>query len=316
MDVPPILAQVNRDAVGARLLREQRGRHRVGIASAARLAHGRDVVDVDTEMNGPKAHRKPLLLRYRIQSHRDSPRLTMSCSTSRLCKGRSPRYSPQDPAEQPLGRAQATLVFQRLLAQRDQIASGVHVGVRIVDLGGARPVLELEHVTQVRTQRLPGCRVRIELEAVAQRVQQVQLENPQRSRNVRAASQLREAATIAGKNLRIGVATRREPQQQFVRVVAREQPLAGERIARGRGLHVREPAEVAALQPRNAQRHERLQQRALASLATRRAPRAARDEPHAAVRGRHALEQLARVPIGAVDEARTRARAAPARARS
>ena len=81
LDVAAVFAQVNRDAVGAGLLCEQRGRHRIGVASAARLAHGRDVIDVDAEVNGSKAH-----LRYL-----DSPRLTMSCSTRRLCNGRSPR---------------------------------------------------------------------------------------------------------------------------------------------------------------------------------------------------------------------------------
>ena len=77
-------------------------------------------------------------------------------------------------------------------------------------------MLELEHVAQVRAQRLAGRRVHVELEAVAERVQQMQLENPQGSRDVRASGQLREAATIAGKNLRIRVAARREPQQQLV----------------------------------------------------------------------------------------------------
>ena len=51
LDVPPVLAQVYGDAVGAREL-AQRGRHDgVGVARAALLAQRRDVVDVDVEAN-------------------------------------------------------------------------------------------------------------------------------------------------------------------------------------------------------------------------------------------------------------------------
>ena len=50
LDVPAILAQMHRDVVGARLLGDQRGEHRVRIARAPRLAQRGDVVDVDSEM--------------------------------------------------------------------------------------------------------------------------------------------------------------------------------------------------------------------------------------------------------------------------
>ena len=49
LDMPPVLAQVQRDAVGAGLLRQQRRVQRVGIAAAARLAQRRDVIDVHAE---------------------------------------------------------------------------------------------------------------------------------------------------------------------------------------------------------------------------------------------------------------------------
>ena len=48
-DVPAILAQMRRDAVGAGLDREPRGPHRIGMPSAARVADGGDVVDVDAQ---------------------------------------------------------------------------------------------------------------------------------------------------------------------------------------------------------------------------------------------------------------------------
>src|SRR5690606_39220831 len=80
------------------------------------------------------------------------------------------------------------------------------------------------------------------------------------------------------------------------RVVAREQRPRLELVARalGLGLHGGQPAEVAAPQPRQPERRERLEQRALAA---RGAPRAARDEPDAAVADGQAFEELARVAV-------------------
>ena len=48
-DVAAILAQVRGDAVGAGLDGEMRGAQRIGMAAAARVADGGDVVDVDAE---------------------------------------------------------------------------------------------------------------------------------------------------------------------------------------------------------------------------------------------------------------------------
>ncbi len=50
-DVAAILAQVQRDRVGAGLLGGQRGADRIGIGGAARVAQRRDVVDVDAEVD-------------------------------------------------------------------------------------------------------------------------------------------------------------------------------------------------------------------------------------------------------------------------
>ena len=47
LDMAAILAQVHGDAVGAGLLRQQRGMDRIRILGAARLAHRGDVIDVD-----------------------------------------------------------------------------------------------------------------------------------------------------------------------------------------------------------------------------------------------------------------------------
>ena len=49
LDVPPVLAQVHGDAVGARQLAQRRRRHGVGIAGAALLAQRGDVIDVDVK---------------------------------------------------------------------------------------------------------------------------------------------------------------------------------------------------------------------------------------------------------------------------
>src|SRR5688572_23149210 len=77
LNVAPILAEMHGDAIGARLLGEQRSRHGIRVGRAARLSHRRDVIDVDAEM-------------YRFHATY-SPRLTISCNTSRLLSGRSPR---------------------------------------------------------------------------------------------------------------------------------------------------------------------------------------------------------------------------------
>ncbi len=44
-----ILAQVSGYAVGARLDRDQRGAHRIGIAPGPRVTKGGDVIDIDSE---------------------------------------------------------------------------------------------------------------------------------------------------------------------------------------------------------------------------------------------------------------------------
>ncbi len=51
LDVAPVLAQVHGDAVGAAQVRLDRRPDRVGLVSAARLAHRGDVVDVDAELD-------------------------------------------------------------------------------------------------------------------------------------------------------------------------------------------------------------------------------------------------------------------------
>ena len=52
-----ILAQMRGDAVGARFRRDQRRAQRIGIGGAARVAHRRDMIDVDAEAE-LRAHRK------------------------------------------------------------------------------------------------------------------------------------------------------------------------------------------------------------------------------------------------------------------
>ena len=55
-DVAAVLAQMRGDAVGARRDRELGGAHRIGMASAARVADGGDVVDVDAEAQTGRIH--------------------------------------------------------------------------------------------------------------------------------------------------------------------------------------------------------------------------------------------------------------------
>ena len=51
LNVAPILAQVQGDGIRAGGLRHQGGMHRAGIARAARLAHGGDMIDINAEIN-------------------------------------------------------------------------------------------------------------------------------------------------------------------------------------------------------------------------------------------------------------------------
>ena len=55
-DVAAVLAQMRGDAVGTGRDGELRRPHRIGIAPAARVAHGRDVIDVDAEAQMGRAH--------------------------------------------------------------------------------------------------------------------------------------------------------------------------------------------------------------------------------------------------------------------
>ena len=57
----PILAEMCGDAVGARFGGEQRGADRIGIAAAARVAHGRHVIDIDPEAKSVAHFFKPRL---------------------------------------------------------------------------------------------------------------------------------------------------------------------------------------------------------------------------------------------------------------
>src|SRR5688572_55483 len=198
------------------------------------------------------------------------------------------------PPEQPLRRAQARVVVELEIAQRQQVPARILILVGIRPLGTSKPKLELVDVTRVRAQRLAGRRIAVELEPVTERAEQLELELAQSASDALRTAELREAATIAGKGVGIRIAARREPQQKLVDVEAREHPLSFERMAWAVGFDVREPAEVAAADPRELQRRERLQQRALALPGS---TRAARDEAQAPVRGRHALEQLARIAV-------------------
>ncbi len=58
LDVPAVLTQMQRNAVGASHFGSQRGVHRIGKTAAARLANSRDMIDVDSERYGSTSHRR------------------------------------------------------------------------------------------------------------------------------------------------------------------------------------------------------------------------------------------------------------------
>src|SRR5512143_237861 len=143
-------------------------------------------------------------------------------------------------AEQPLRGTQTPVVFEPALAQRDQIAPDEDVCIGFRVRGATHALLELEHIPRSGLERLAARCVAVELDAVTERVQEAKLENAQRPRHDFGFGQLREAATIAGKNLGVGIATDREPEQQLVRVIGAEQALRREVVASARGLHLRQ----------------------------------------------------------------------------
>ena len=55
-DVPAIFAQMRGDAVGPGLDRKQRRAQRIGMAAAARVTQGRDMVDIDAEAERRSGH--------------------------------------------------------------------------------------------------------------------------------------------------------------------------------------------------------------------------------------------------------------------
>ncbi len=58
-DMAAILAQVDGNAIGAGGLGDRRSLGRVGMHAAARVAHGRDVIDVHSEASADECHFKP-----------------------------------------------------------------------------------------------------------------------------------------------------------------------------------------------------------------------------------------------------------------
>ena len=56
-DVPPVLAQMGGDAVGAGLGGGEGGAHRIGMRAAARVPDGRDMVDIDAEAEASDSRR-------------------------------------------------------------------------------------------------------------------------------------------------------------------------------------------------------------------------------------------------------------------
>ena len=68
-DVPAVLAQMRGDAVGPGCDRDLRRAHRIGMAPAARVADGRDVVDVDAEPQVGRRRHDPALMSRLRSSH-------------------------------------------------------------------------------------------------------------------------------------------------------------------------------------------------------------------------------------------------------
>ena len=68
VNVPAVLAQMRGDSVGAGFDRHERRADRIGDRAAARVADGRDMIDVDAEPK--RCHRVPFLRDWPIRPRR------------------------------------------------------------------------------------------------------------------------------------------------------------------------------------------------------------------------------------------------------
>ena len=113
LDVPAVLAQMQRDAVGAGLLSHQRRIQRIGIRHAPHLPQRGHVVDVDAELDGMRKHDDSTSVRLgAVRPHFDQHfARPQRAAVEALVEGR-----PQ----QPPGIGEAARVRQFLARQRQQ----------------------------------------------------------------------------------------------------------------------------------------------------------------------------------------------------
>ena len=158
LDVAPILAQVQRDVVGARLLGEQRRMHGIRIRGTARLPHRRDVIDVDSQFNGGCMSRSSWIP---SPLHRTRHGAGTKLTAFQTLIERLTQHAPRDIER--LG------VIQVFFLQRQQAAAGVCAGRVLAHLG--KPFADAKPVERPRVDG--------ELEAISQARQQALLEHAQ-----------------------------------------------------------------------------------------------------------------------------------------
>ena len=181
-------------------------------------------------------------------------------------------------------------------------------------LGAARPALELVDDSVVRSAaaRRSPTRRRARGRSRARGAARARTRAAYEPRSARRRAA--RGSDYSRKKLRaFGSPRAVQPQQQLVHVEAREQALPFKAEALPVRFDVRQPAELAAPDPRQPERHERLQQRAPRASTPRGASRARRDP-----RGRESPSCTRAAGSSrdtAVGAARSRARAVPVRAR-
>jgi hypothetical protein len=148
LDVPPILAQVQGDAVRARLLRQQRRIQGIGIAPAARLAQGRHVIDIHAERDA--CQQDGHFLHPRQRRHRSMMQASM---TSRDFKERPSRQASMAARNTRLASRKRARVAEAL---RLQIGQGPAVnGAGRLGHAGLRTALHGEPIVLILFDRQP-----------------------------------------------------------------------------------------------------------------------------------------------------------------
>ncbi len=211
--------------------------------------------------------------------HPPRPRRRMASITSRLASPRPSRQCAIAAPKMPRAARCASGAVEFAARDREHGPPGMAVRCRIPVPHREHAAAGLEMIVPIVLERPVAARFPPEVEAIAEFLEQHALERAQR-RLLGRPGQRRERLAIGVIERLVAVFLRQQLEQQFVEVERRNQPSRRERRRAAGRLGGRQRAAVRAARPRHEERNERAQHRAVLRL---RAPRAVREQRHAAV---------------------------------